>query len=69
MGEDGEGGGSVGGVVAAPLDVKQAPAGGVADLFQFGEMRLSLGHAEVAGVVDRGFRSERFSEFVVLLDL
>ena len=55
--------------MADPLDVKQAPAGGEADLLQFRKMRQPLGHAEVGGVVDRGFRSERFAEFVVLLDL
>ena len=69
LGEGGQGGGAFGGVVADPLDVKQAPAGGEADLLQFREMRQPLGHAEVGGVVDRGFRSERLAELVVLLDL
>ena len=57
-----------GGVVADPLDVKQAPAGGEADLLQFGEMRQPFGHAEVFRVIDRGFRSQRLAQLVVLLD-
>ena len=69
LGERGQCGDAFGGVVADPLDVEQAPAGGEADLLEFREMRQPFGHAEVAGVVDRGFRSERFAELVVLLDL
>src|SRR6266704_73722 len=47
----------------------RAPAGGEADLLQLRKMRQPLGHAEVGGVVDGGFGSERFAELVVLLDL
>ena len=68
LGEGGQGGGAFGGVVADPLDVKQAPAGGEAGLLQLPQMRQPLGHAEVGGVVDRGFGSQRCAELVVLLD-
>ena len=61
----GQGGGAFGGVVADPLDVKQAPAGGEADLLQFGEMRQPLGHAEVFRVIDRGFRPQRLAELEI----
>src|ERR1700745_1016719 len=47
-----------------PLDVKRAPAGGEADLLQFGEMRQPPGHAEVFRVVDRGFRPQRPAQLV-----
>ena len=67
LGEGAQGGGAFGGVVADPLDVKQAPACGERYLLQLRKMRQPLGHAEVGGVVDRCFRPERFAEFAVLL--
>jgi hypothetical protein len=68
LGEGGHGGCAFGGVVADPLDVKQAPAGGEADLLQSGEMRQPLGHAEVTGLADGRFGPERLAQLAVLLD-
>jgi hypothetical protein len=54
--------------VADPLGAEQAPAGGEAGLPQRGQVSQPLADPEVARVIDRGFRSDRFPELVVLLD-
>ena len=62
-------GGSVGGVVADAFGVQQAPVGGVADLGHGGEVSQLFADAEVARLVQRGFRSECSSFLQVLFDL
>ncbi|HEU4729284.1 MAG TPA: hypothetical protein VFT22_15390, partial [Kofleriaceae bacterium] len=56
-------------VVAEPLGGEQAPVGLEADLPQRGQVPQPFADLKVAGVVDRGFGSDRFLELVVLLDL
>ena len=68
-GELGDGGLAVGGVVADFLDVRETPGGREAGCPQRGQVVQPFADAEVARVVDRGFRPERFSFLVVLLDL
>jgi hypothetical protein len=60
---------AVGGVVADHLDVEETPAGCEAGCPQGGQVVQPFADGEVAGVVDRGFRSERLPFLVVLLDL
>ena len=55
-------------VVAELLDAEQAPVGWEADLPQSGQIGQPFPDPEVAGVVDGGFRSQRSSLLVVLLD-
>ena len=55
--------------MADAFGVQQAPVGGVADLGQGGEVRQLFSDAEVARLVERGFRSERSPFLQVLLDL
>ena len=64
-----DGGLAAGGVVAEFLDVQQTPGGREAGCPQRGQVIEPSADAGVAGVVDRGFRSERFALLVVLLDL
>jgi hypothetical protein len=58
---------AVGGVVADCLDVEETPGGGEAGCPQRGQVLQPFADAEVAGVVDRGFRSERPAFLVVIL--
>ena len=51
------------------LDVEETPGGGEAGCPQRGQVVQPFADAEVAGVVDRGLRSERLPFLVVLLDL
>jgi len=62
-----DGGLAVGGVVAEFLDVQQTPGGGEAGCPQRGQVMQPFADAEVAAVIDRGFRSERFALLVVIL--
>jgi hypothetical protein len=62
-----ERGGSGCGVVADAFGVQQAPVGGVADLGQRGEVRQLFADAEVARLVQRGFRPKRSSFLQVIL--
>jgi hypothetical protein len=55
--------------VADAFGVWQAPVGGVADLGHGGQVSQLFTDAEVARLVQRGFRSERSSFLQVLFDL
>ena len=57
------------GIVADAVGGWQAPAGGVADLGHGGEVSQLFAGAEVARLVERGFRSECSSFLQVLFDL
>jgi hypothetical protein len=68
VGDSGQGLGAGDRVVAELLDAKQASVGGKADLPQCGQIGQPFPDLEIAGVVDRGFRSQCSSFLVILLD-